>query len=287
MKAPDFAYLRPNTLEEAVAALGRFGDDARILAGGQTLMALQNFRMASAEILFDINWIPGLSDIHEEPDCLVIGSLVRYAGLEASSLIERDAPLLSEAVGHIAHPAVRNRGTIGGSLALGDPAAEMPACMLALNAEMVLCDANGERRVPADEFFLGLYETTLRPDEILTAVRIPKARPSQCYAFDEVARRRGDFALAGLAIAGKAEGSALHSVRLAYFGVADRPVLAVSAMAMLEGQSLTAELIDRVREAAIGELDPPDDPATPAAYRRHLGGVLVARLLGQLRERLL
>jgi carbon-monoxide dehydrogenase medium subunit len=282
MKAPDFAYIRPDSLDEAFAALAQYGDDARILAGGQTLMALQNLRMASVDVLVDINRIPDLSGIHEETDHIKIGALVRYTALEKSALIERHAPLLKDAVQFVAHPAIRNRGTIGGSLALGDPAAEMPACILALGAELELSAADGTRRVAADDFFLGLYETALRPDEILTAIYVPKARATQVYAIDEIVRRRGDFALAGLAISGDAVGSSLKSVRMAYFGVADRPILATSPMAILEGQSLTPAVIGKVREAVTGELDPPDDPATPAAYRRHLGGVLATRLLEKL-----
>lgn len=282
MKAPDFAYIRPNSLDEAFAALARYGDDARILAGGQTLMALQNLRMASVDVLVDINRIPGLSEIEEEADHIKVGALVRYVALEKSALIEQHAPLLKEAVQFVAHPAIRNRGTIGGSLALGDPAAEMPACILALGAELELSAADGTRQVAADEFFLGLYETALRPNEVLTAVYVPMARAAQVYAIDEVARRRGDFALAGLAISGDAVDGAFKSVRMAYFGVADRPVLATSAMAVLEGQPLTAEIVQKVRDAVVGELDPPDDPATPADYRRHLGGVLATRLLEKL-----
>jgi carbon-monoxide dehydrogenase medium subunit len=286
MKAPDFTYIRPRSLDEAFAALSQYGDDVRILAGGQTLMALQNLRMATAEVLVDINRIPDLSSIREETDHLTIGALVRYAELETSTVVRRYAPLISDAVCYVAHPAIRNRGTIGGSLALGDPAAEMPACILALGAELELSAANGVRRIPADEFFLGLYETALRPDEVLTAVRVPKVAAAQFHAFDEVARRRGDFALAGLAISGEATANVLHAIRLAYFGVADRPILATSAMAVLEGQSLKNEIIDSAREAVLAELNPPDDPASPAAYRKHLSGVLVSRMLGQLREKL-
>lgn len=282
MKAPDFAYIRPSSLDEAFAALARYGDDARILAGGQTLMALQNLRMASVDVLVDINRIPDLSGIHEETDYIKVGALVRYAALEKSALIAQYASLLKDAVQFVAHPAIRNRGTIGGSLALGDPAAEMPACILALGAELELSAAGGTRRVASDDFFLGLYETALGPDEVLTAIYVPKARGTHVHAIDEIARRRGDFALAGLAISGDAVGSTLKSVRMAYFGVADRPVLATSAMAVLEGQPLTAELIEKVRETVMRELDPPDDPATPADYRRHLGGVLAARLLEKL-----
>ncbi len=286
MKAPNFTYLRPGTLDEAFAALLEYGDDARILAGGQTLMPLQNLRMASDELLIDINRLPGLSEIRAEADYLNIGALVRYAALETSDLVKEYAPLISDAVQHVAHPAIRNRGTIGGTLALGDPAAELPACALALGADLELSSVDGVRLVPADKFFSGLYETALRSDEILTAVRIPKKRKTQVHAFDEIARRRGDFALAGLAIVGEKIGQALRSVRLVYFGVSNKPVLAASAMTLLEGQALNRETIDKARTAAIAALDPPDDPAVPADYRRHLSGVLMVRLLEQVRKRL-
>jgi carbon-monoxide dehydrogenase medium subunit len=283
MKAPDFAYLRPASLDEAFAALALYGDDARILAGGQTLMALQNLRMAAAEVLVDINAIPGLLDIADDAGDLVIGALVRHATIETSPRIAQHVPLLSNAARHIAHPAIRNRGTIGGSLALSDPAAEMPACVLALGATLELSAADGTRLVPADDFFLGLYETALRPTEILTAIRFPKAAANHVHAFDEIARRKGDFALAGLAVSAVWDADTLRAVRLVYLGVADRPMLAVSAMAVLEGQRLGDDRIAEAKAAAMAELNPPEDPAAPAAYRRHLAGVLIARLLERLR----
>ena len=286
MKAPDFAYLRPESLDDVFAALARYGDEARILAGGQTLMALQNMRLAATEVLVDINRIPGLSDIREETEHLIIGALVRYAALGESPVIRNHAPLLSDAVPLIAHPAIRNRGTIGGSLALGDPAAEMPACMLALGAELELSSAGGTRIVAVDDFFLGLYETALQPDEVLTAIRVPKQRSTAFHAIDEIVRRRGDFALSGLAIAGEAENGIVGDIRLAFFGVDDRPVLAQTAMQTLRGQTLTEDRIKQASDSAVASLDPPDDPMTPAAYRRHVSGVLVTRLLTQLRETL-
>ena len=287
VKAPDFAYLRPDSLEGVFAALARYGDDARILAGGQTLMALQNMRLATADVLVDINRVPGLSDVVEEQDHLVIGALVRYAGLAVSPLVREHAPLLVDAVPFIAHTAIRNRGTVGGSLALGDPAAEVPACMLALGAEFDLSSASGIRKVPAHAFYRGLYETALRSDEILTAARVPKRRPGQFHAVDEIVRRRGDFALAGLAISGEAENETVADISLAFFGVADRPVLAIDAKDLLTGQILDDGSIERARLAAFEVLDPPEDPITPPAYRRHISGVLVKRLLTKVREELI
>ena len=286
VKAPDFSYLRPNSLDGVFAALTQYGDDACILAGGQTLMALQNMRLAAVDVLVDINRVPGLADIVEETDHLVIGALVRYAALSDAPLVRQYAPLLSDAVPFIAHTAIRNRGTIGGSLALGDPAAEMPACMLALGAELVLSSAAGMRIVPALDFYLGLYETALRPSEVLTAVRVPKRRLGQFHDIDEIVRRRGDFALAGLVISGEADNGTVGSVSLALFGVADRPILALDAMDLLTGQTLNEDIIERTKQAVIEVLEPPDDPLTPPAYRRHVCGVLVQRLLTRVRERL-
>ena len=287
VKAPDFAYLRPDSLEGVFTALARYGDDARILAGGQTLMALQNMRLAAADVLVDINRLPGLSDVVEEQDHLAIGALVRYSALADSPLVRKHAPLLVDAVSFVAHAAIRNRGTVGGSLALGDPAAEVPACMLALGADFDLSSASGMRRVPAHAFYRGLYETALRSDEILTAVRVPKRRSGQFHAIDEIVRRRGDFALAGLAISGEAENGTVVDISLSFFGVADRPVLAIDAMDLLAGQFLDDGSIERARLAAFGVLDPPEDPITPPAYRRHISGVLVKRLLTKVREGLI
>ena len=286
VKAPDFSYLRPNSLDGVFAALIQYGDDACILAGGQTLMALQNMRLAAGDVLVDINRVPGLADIVEETDYLVIGALVRYAALSDAPLVRQYAPLLTDAVPFIAHTAIRNRGTIGGSLALGDPAAEMPACMLALGAELVLSSAAGMRMVPALDFYLGLYETALRPSEVLTAVRVPKRRLGQFHDIDEIVRRRGDFALAGLVISGEADNGTVGSVSLGLFGVADRPILALDAMDLLTGQTLNEDVIERTKQAVIEVLEPPDDPLTPPAYRRHVCGVLVQRLLTRVRERL-
>ena len=286
VKAPDFSYLRPDSLDGVFAALTQYGDDACILAGGQTLMALQNMRLAAVDVLVDINRVPGLADIVEETDHLVIGALVRYAALSDAPLVRQYAPLLTDAVPFIAHTAIRNRGTIGGSLALGDPAAEMPACMLALGAELVLSSAAGMRMVPALDFYLGLYETALRPSEVLTAVRVPKRRLGQFHDIDEIVRRRGDFALAGLVISGEADNGTVGSVSLALFGVADRPILALDAMDLLTGQTLNEDIIERTKQAVIEVLEPPDDPLTPPAYRRHVCGVLVQRLLTRVRERL-
>ena len=282
MKASNFAYQRPEDLPQALDLLALHGQEAAIIAGGQSLLALLNFRLAAPELLIDIGRLDELKSLRETDDHIEIGGLVRHCELQASALIARELPLLHRAIGHIAHPAVRHRGTIGGSLAMADPAAELPACCLALDGQFSLVSAKGRRWVAAEDFFQGVYETVLRADEILAAVRLPKPGPDGIAVFDEIARRRGDFAMAGLAMAAQAQGDELKNIRLALLGVADRPILAHKTMAYLEG----ARLEERHMEAAVKliaeEVDPPEDPAYPPAYRRHLVGVLLRRALTTL-----
>jgi carbon-monoxide dehydrogenase medium subunit len=276
MKAPDFEYLRPETLSEALAMLARHGEDGAIIAGGQSLLPLLHFRLAAPEYLIDIGRLEGLREIAEGDGYIEIGALVRHCDLAASALIGREYPLLHQAVGHIAHPSVRHRGTIGGSLAMADPAAELGACCLALEGEVSLQSAAGQRWVGMVDFFAGIYETALAADEILTAVRLPRRGGDSVQIFNEVARRRGDFAMAGLALVAD---SGLGNPRLALLGVADRPILAVRAMALLARDPTATE----AAVALIGdEVDPADDPAYPPAYRRHLVRVLLRRTLAGL-----
>ena len=218
MKAPDFGYERPGNLEEALRLLAKHGDDAAIIAGGQSLLALLNFRMAAPELLIDIGRLDKLKQISDQDGHIEIGGLVRHCDLAASPLIARSLPLLPRAISHIAHPAVRHRGTIGGSLAMADPAAELAACCLALDGQFLLISERGERWVRAEDFFQGVYETALAADEVLTAVRLPKRGADGAQIFMEIARRQGDFAMAGLACVD-------DGARIALLGVADRPVL--------------------------------------------------------------
>ena len=282
MKAPDFDYQRPESVAEALALLARHGEDAAIIAGGQSLLALLNFRLAAPELLIDIGRLAELKQLTEQGEYIEIGGLLRHCDLAASPLIAREAPLLHQAIAHIAHPAVRHRGTIGGSLAMADPAAELGACCLALDGRFALASAQGQRWVAAEDFFQGVYETALGPDEILTAVRLPKRGSGGVSVFDEVARRRGDFAMAGLAFVAKAHGDGLQDVRLALLGVADRPILAGKTMALLEAGPLNQARVEQAVETITGEVDPPEDPAYPPAYRRHLTGVLLRRTLMDL-----
>lgn len=253
-------------MEEAVAALGEHGADARVLAGGQSLMPMLNLRLLEPSVLIDINRIPGLDRIALHANHIEIGALARHAALLSSPDVARAAPLLALAVPHVAHLAVRNRGTHGGSCALADPAAEFPACALALDAGFVLRGPRGERRVAAQTFFLGLYDTALAPDELLVRVEYPRAADAWRYGFDEVSRRHGDFAIAGLAAAARVEDGALREARLAFFGIANRPVL-VRATSLEEAKAAAA------RVEVIGT------SAYPTSYRRRLMHVLLERVL--------
>ena len=264
MKAPAFRYVRPESLEEAIALLREHGTGARMLAGGQSLMPMLNLRLLEPSVLVDINRVPGLSDIALLEQSLQIGATARHATVLLSTDVAQAVPLLKLALPHVAHMAVRNRGTHGGSCALADPSAEIPACAVALEASFVVRGPGGQRRVPAADFFRGLYETALAPDEVLVRVDYPRAQPGRRYAFEEVARRRGDFAIAGLAAAAGVERGRVREARLAFFGVADRPLLVCAASR------------DEAR-AAIEKAEITGTGVYPAAYRRRLMGVLLDR----------
>lgn len=251
MKAPAFDYIRVVSVAEACAALSRFGPDARLLAGGQSLLPAMNLRLAAPRMLIDIGRIDGLDRIEVRDGILRIGALARHSAVLSNAPVARHVPLLTEALRHVAHPAIRARGTIGGNLAHSDPASELPACMLALDAVVEAVSPRGVRRIGALDFFTGLFQTALEPDEMLTAVEVPlQARP---WFFQEIARRSGDYAIVGLAAAGE---------RMAFFSVSDRPVLRLAA----------AEL----------DLDPPGDLQATGAMRLHLCGVLRDRALSAL-----
>jgi carbon-monoxide dehydrogenase medium subunit len=279
MKAPDFAYERPETVEAALTALAA-GGDARLLAGGQSLMPMLNFRLASPALLIDINRVPGLDAMEESGGLVRIGALARHVALERSSPVAEHLPLLSEVMPHIAHPAIRSRGTIGGSLALADPAAELPACMVALDATIVTRSARGERRVAAADFFQGIYETALAADEMIVAVEIPK-QAGRRHAFREMARRHGDYAIVGVALTAAA-GGALDDARIVFFGVADRPVRAVAAEAAVAGLDAGSEAGERAAAALDGEVVPEGDLNAPPAMKLHLAKVLLRRAIADL-----
>ena len=287
MKAPDFAYERADTLPLALARLSELKDRARLLAGGQSLVPTLNLRLQSPEVILDIGRIAELRGIRVEGNAIRIGALTRHADLLASELIKLSCPLLGMAAAHIAHPAIRNRGTIGGSLALGDPAAELPACVVALDAGIVAMSAGAERRIPARSFYTGIYSNVLEPTEMIVAIEIPFLKQGERDGFLELSRREGDYAMIGVAARGAFAGGAFSSLSLAYFAAGDRPILAKGAAAALTGKPPNFANIDPAHiDAAVMALatDLPDfqDLQADAAVRRHLAGVLLRRVLPQL-----
>ena len=276
MKPAPFAYHKARSLDDAVALLAA-NKDARLLAGGQSLIATLNMRLSAPPMLIDINGIGGLDGIALEDGMVKIGALVRHAEAQRSDVIAQHAPLIARAMPHIAHVAIRNRGTLGGSIAFADPAAELPACLLALDGEVEATGPKGKRTIKAADFFKGLFETALAPDEMLTAIRVPAADKDTRIGFAELARRHGDYAIVGLAASARASGKGLSDVRLAYFGVGDTPVRATKAEAALEKGDVEAAV------AAL-DLDPNDDVQATAAVKKHLAGVLLRRVAAQLME---
>jgi aerobic carbon-monoxide dehydrogenase medium subunit len=281
VKPAPFAYARAASLEQVFDLLARHGDDARLLAGGQSLIPTLNLRLSAPALLIDINGLDELAGIAVENGELRIGALTRHRALEQSDEVARHSPLLKLAMPYIAHPAVRNRGTIGGSIALADPAAELPACAVALGAHIELRGADGARRVEASQFFRGLYETDLRPGEVVTAVTIP-AHTGCRSAIAEFARRHGDYAMIGLAAHARLDGKALADARLVFFGVGAKPVLAQAAAAAIEGSEIDDASIAAAKEALADDLEPVGDLHASAATKLHLAGVLTARVLRQL-----
>jgi carbon-monoxide dehydrogenase medium subunit len=279
VKPAPFAYAKARSLDEAMVLLGEYGEGARLLAGGQSLIATLNMRLSAPRILIDINGISGLDGIARKNGSLEIGALVRQAAAERSGDIARHAPLIAAALPHIGHVATRNRGTIGGSIAFADPAAELPACLLALGGEIEIAGANGKRAVKADDFFKGLYETALGAGDIVTAITVPAAAAESRYGFAELARRLGDYAIVGLAASARAAGLQLTDVRLAFFGVGLTPVRAKKAEAALAGGDIEAAV--KSLDAA---LDPPDDIQEKGSVKKHLAGVLLRRVAAQLVE---
>jgi carbon-monoxide dehydrogenase medium subunit len=277
LKPAAFAYAKARSLDEAIALLGGHKGEAKLLAGGQSLIATLNMRLSSPSLLVDINGVAALDGIRVGNGVVEIGALTRHVTLERSADIAKQAPLIALAMPHIAHPAIRNRGTIGGSLAYADPAAELPACLTALDAEIDITGPKGKRSVKAADFFTGLFETALGPHDVIRAVRCPAASDDARFGFAELARRHGDYAIVGLAAAGKSNGKTLSDIRLVYFGVGETPVRVRRAEDALARGSVD----DAV--AAL-DLDPPDDIQATAKVKKHLAGVLLRRVATQLAE---
>ncbi|MHC2461087.1 FAD binding domain-containing protein [Bradyrhizobium embrapense] len=284
MKAAAFAYARATSVVNALELLAAHGDKAKILSGGQSLMPAMNLRLISPDILVDIGGLAELRGITMRAGVLIVGALTRHVDLLKSPEIALHAPLLRNAVTHVAHPAIRNRGTIGGSLAHADPASELPACVVALDAMIVVRGSSGERRIGATEFFKGIYETALSPDELLVAIEMPVAGKSSTFFFQEYARRHGDYAVVGLAARAVVAAGRFTDLRLGFFAVGDRPLLAAAAGRLINA-SVTSALLSEAATALADELDPQEDQQATAAMRRHLATVLLRRCVAALLAR--
>ena len=281
MKASAFSYARATSVMNAIELLVAHGDRVKVLSGGQSLMPAMNLRLVNPELLVDIGELSELRGIKVGGGLLTIGALTRHAELLKASDIEAHAPLLTEAIAHVAHPAIRNRGTIGGSLAHADPASELPACMVALNATIVARGPAGERRIPAKDFFTGIYETTLSPQELLVAVELPVASKNSTHFFCEFARRHGDYAIIGLAAQAIVDKDVLAELRPVFFSVGDRPVLAKAAAGLIKA-AITPAMLSEASKQLSEELDPPEDQQASSSMRRHLAKVLLARCVSKL-----
>lgn len=282
MKPAPFAYFAPRTLAEALTLVAEHGDAGKLLAGGQSLVPTMNFRLAQPAVLVDLNRVPELAFLEEDGrGGLRIGAMTRHRTLERSSQVARRAPLLHAAMPHIAHVQIRNRGTIGGSLAHADPAAELPAVMVALDARFKLVSERGERWVAAADFYQGLFTTALEPDEILTEVAVPAPAPRTGWAFQEIARRHGDYAIVGVAATVRLDAAGrADQVKLVYLSVGEGPTAAQQAAASLHGQAPTpARIAEAARLAAHADIEPLADIHATVGYRRHLIEVLGERVL--------
>ena len=286
MKTPRFEYHAPDTLEEALGLLAEHGDEARILAGGQSLIPLMAMRLARPEQLVDLNRVASLRDIDVRGSTVALGAMCRDRQAERSVLVRERAPLLADALPLVGHVAIRNRGTVGGSLAHADPSAELPAVAVTLDAELGVASARGERTVSAHEFFLGHFSTALAADECLVEVRFPSAAPGCGWSFQEVARRHGDFALAGVAAMVDLDGEgSVREARIALLGMAPTPLRARKAEASLVGAPTTAATFAAAAAEATSDLEPASDVHGSAAFRRHLAAVTVRRALTTAAER--
>jgi CO/xanthine dehydrogenase FAD-binding subunit len=286
VKPPPFEYHAPGTLSEALALLGQLGEDAKVLAGGQSLMPLLNLRLARPAHLVDINGLTEIAGIGASNGGLEIGAMVRQRAAERSTLVHERNPLLAEALPLIGHPQIRNRGTIGGSLAHADPASELPAIAAALDADLVVRSARGERVLKPDQFFQTFLTTALEPDELLVEIRIPAWPSNAGWSCQEISRRHGDFALVGVACVLRLNASGtIAEARLAYTGAGAAPIRARDAERALVGQPPTTDSFTAAAEQAARALDPQSDVHASAAYRTHVAKVLTKRALSEATQR--
>jgi carbon-monoxide dehydrogenase medium subunit len=282
MKSPAFDYIRARSVAHALEAYRSLDGEGVYLAGGHSVVPSLTLRLQAPSALIDLSGIDALTGISLEDGWLRIGAMTRHAEVAADPMIRDHARLFHLAAPHVAHPAIRNRGTIGGSLSLADPASEFPAVALALRAEIEVAGHDGVRRVKADDFFLDIYETAMEPGEILQAVLVPPVRAGDVAVFDELARRRGDYAMVGAAVQAVVDAGRLADISIAFFSVGNKPTRAGAAETALRGVRLDDAAIAAAQAALDADLNPSDEPQMPASVRRHLARVLLGRLLGHL-----
>jgi CO/xanthine dehydrogenase FAD-binding subunit len=282
MKAHRFDYVRPTRLEHAIEVLAEHGDQAKVIAGGQSLVPILAFRLAAPRFLVDIGRLPDLNRITIDNGGIRIGALVRWRDIECSADLKLAHPLLVEAIRHVAHYQIRNRGTVGGSLAHADPAAELPGLALTCGAEIRVVGRHGQRTISADEFFIGPLSTSLRQDELIVELRLPPWRAGRRWAFEEFSRRRGDFALAGVALFYDLQQNGhAGNVQIGAIGVADTPIRLTAAESVVQGKAITEAIAREAGAAASESVHPADDIHAPGEYRRALIGVLTERALAR------
>ena len=285
MKAPQFLYRRPSEVEEAVALLAEHAGEAQVLAGGQSLMPTLNMRLSAPGMLVDINRIAALRGIEDRDDAIRVGAIVRHAEVLASPIVAARAPLLAMALPHVAHMAVRNRGTTCGSLALADPAAEMPAVAVALGATIVLRARGSQRTVAARDFFEGLYQTARRDDEMIVEVLFPATRDDDIFGFSELSRRHGDFAVVGVAVRARRAGGGLSELSVVIFGSEPRPLLSTVAQAARVEAGMTDAALRRLADAIADEMEPIDNHQGRGETKRRQAAVLLARTFADMQQR--
>lgn len=277
MKPRAFEYVRASSLDEVFATLDNHGDDAKILAGGQSLIAAMNMRFAAPEVIVDVNGVEALKGIRVEGEALRIGAMSRHVDVLNSADVAKYAPLISQTMPSIAHATIRNRGTFGGSLVNADPASELPACTIALGASFNIQSSAGSRTVAAQDFFEGTYATALEDNEVLVSVDLPITTPESHPFFDEIARRQGDYAMAGLAAQADVSGGVISNARLVFFAVSEVAVNAKSAAALLDGQPASEVDVEAVCDALATDIEPFADLTTSAEAKMHLMKVLLRR----------
>ncbi len=275
MKAPDFSYEKPNSIPGILSLLEKDELECQLLAGGQSLMPMMNFRMATPKTIVDISGVSELSLITNTPKAIEIGAMVRYCELQDSDVIQKFCPLITKVIPHIAHPAIRNRGTIGGSIGLSDPAAELPAVLLALDGKVEVSSNKGIREEPANKFFKGVYETACSSNELITKIILPKALPKQKFGFYEIARRHGDYAMAGVCIAQDQD----LTVRVAFFGVAEKALRIPSIEKVLSGNSNFSQSIIENAQNAVEDIQFEGDMNAGPEVKKHLAKVVLERAL--------